>query len=340
MALSARSVRIISASALSVVLIGGAYAISGPISFFGSKIANAQSTDELLKAYAAKDSDSDGLPDWQEALYGTDPNNPHSVSPTLTDAEAVAKGLVTPHTSSVALVPQATTTGATSADIPGVNPAPGSLTDQFGQEFMQDYMAASNGQQLTADQQQALITKLMASYSQKASVLLVSQYTMLSIHVSPTTSVTDYAASLEAIFRAHDVPADSSQPIPLMQAFLVNNDKSAAAKLGVLSNAYAGIASDLLKTPVPPALAAQHLALLQSFDTQAHATKAATNYDKDPLAVLGSLSLLQPTAQAIVANLKAISESIIAANGEPAPGAPGALIVSTARSAEAANATK
>src|SRR3989344_3578766 len=55
---------------------------------------SAESTAELLKAYAAKDTDGDGLPDWQEALYGTDPTNPRSVQASMTDAEAVAKGLV------------------------------------------------------------------------------------------------------------------------------------------------------------------------------------------------------------------------------------------------------
>ncbi|HEV7121448.1 MAG TPA: thrombospondin type 3 repeat-containing protein [Candidatus Paceibacterota bacterium] len=337
MALSARTTRIIASSALSVVLIAGAYVISGPVPFLSSKFANAQSTDELLKAYAAKDSDSDGLPDWQEVLYGTDPSNPHSVSPTLTDSEAVAQGLVTPHTSSIQAVTNASTsTGATSADIPGPNPAPGSLTDQFGQEFFQDYINASNGgQQLTADQQQALITQLMTSYSQKASTILISRYTSISVRTSPSTSELVYAASIEQVFRSDDVPAgNSAEPIPLVQAFLENNDTSAQKKLVILGNSYANITKDLLQVPVPPELAAQHLALIQSFDTLAHATAAVNNYANDPLAVLGSLSLYVPTSRTIMATFQSMAQEIIANNGEPAAGTPGALIVQVARSAQ------
>ena len=336
MALSARTTRIIAASALSVVLIGGAYALSGPVPFLSSKFANAQSTDELLKAYAAKDSDNDGLPDWQEVLYGTDPNNPHSVSATLTDSEAVAKGLVTPHTSDIAAAQQATTTvGATSADIPGKDPAPGSLTDQFGQEFFQAYIAASNGgQQLTADQQQALITQLMASYSQKASALLQSPYTSISVHVSQTATVSSYAGTIENIFRAHDVPAGTGTPIALMQAFLQNNDTGSQKKLALYAAAYAAMTTDLLQVAVPPALADQHLALVQAIDTLARSTKTAANYQQDPLAVLGSLSLYQPTAQNLTKAIQSIAQVIIATDGEPAPGTPGAMLVSIARSVQ------
>lgn len=334
MAFSPRTVRIVAASALSVVFIAGAYAFSGPLTFLNGKIAGAQSTDDLLKAYAAKDSDGDALPDWQEALYGTDPNNPHSVNASLTDSEAVNKGMVTPKTSAAVPGDQATDTPDTAADVPGTDPAAGSLTDEFGKQFFQEYVAASKGGTLTDDQKDALISKLLADYSLKASKLLVSPYNSLSIRVSNTATVTEYADAVENIFRAHDVPADSSRPAELMQKFLQDNDTSAQKRLVVSSAAYSAIAADLLLVPVPQSLAAQHLALVQSFDTLARSTKAVTNYENDPLAVLGSLSLYEPTAKSMVRSLQEIAQAIIAYEGEPAPGTPGAIIVSLARSAE------
>jgi hypothetical protein len=336
MALSTRTIRIIAASTLSLVLIVGAYAFSGPLPFLKTSLVNAQSTDTLLKAYANKDSDGDGLPDWQEVLYGTDPNNAHSVDPNLTDSQAVSKGLVKPKFTSAPVPesPQGTTTPVSAADIPGPNPAPGSLTDQFGQEFLQSYVKASNGKQLTSAQTQELINTLLASYSTKASKILLSPYTSLSIHVSPSTSISTYAASVENILRSNDVPANASQPLPLMQSFLQDNDKSAQKKLITLGAAYGEIAHDLLAAPVPPALADQHLALIQAFDTLSRATKAVTNYDNDPLAVLGSLSLYQPESQNIVAAFQSIAKAIIANGGEPATSTPGAMIVNIARSTQ------
>lgn len=332
MAFSPRTIRIIGASTLSVVLIAGAYVFSGPVPFLKNKFADAESTDALLKAYAAKDTDGDGLPDWEEALYGTDPNNAHSFSAALTDSQAANKGLLTPKTSAPIPGAQATSTPVTGADVPGPTAAPGSITEQFSHDFLEKYTAAtSGGTQLTDAQQQALMNQLLASYTTRASDLLVSKYTAVSVRTSSSVTVTDYAGVVEQIIRSHDVPADSSQPFPLLQAFVEQNDESARGKLRVLGASYAGIAKDLLQVQVPPSLAAQHLALLRSFDTLSRSTNAVVHYEDDPLAVLGSLSLYPKASQDVVDAFSSIAQVLIA-NGEPASGTPGAMIVNVARS--------
>lgn len=333
MALSARSIRIIAASALSLVLIVGAYVTSGPIDFLRSRVADAQSTESLLKAYAAKDSDGDALPDWQEALYGTDPNNAHSFDKTLTDNEAVNKGLVTPKTSAVVPVDPALDTPDTAADVPGKDPAPGSITDEFGRQFFQEYVAASNGGQLSEEDKDALIAKLLAQYSQKASTVLISTYTPVSVRTSSDVTITEYAESIEQVVRQNDVPPDASDPVTLMQGFLEDSDPAAYKKLVGLSKAYSGITKDLLSVTVPPQLASEHLALIQSFDTLARSTKAVTKYEDDPLAVLGSLSLLQPTVHTLMLSLLTTGRGVIAESGEPSDGMPGALILKVVRAA-------
>ncbi|KND51516.1 MAG: hypothetical protein AB202_03025 [Parcubacteria bacterium C7867-007] len=334
MALSARSIRIIAASALSLVLVVGAYAASGPLNFLKGRIVGAQSTESLLKAYAAKDSDGDALPDWQEALYGTNPNDPHSFDAVLTDSEAVNKGLVTPKTSAVIPADPSTNTPDTAADVPGKDPAPGSLTDEFGRQFFQQYVAAGNGGQLTEEQKEALIAKLLADFSLRASKLLVSPYTAVSIRVSPSADVVTYLDSVEKVIRENDVPAGAGEPAPLMQAFLEESDLEAGKKIVALGGAYGSISENLLAIQPPPAYGAQHLALVQSFDTLSRSMKAVSKYETDPLAVLGSLSLLQPTSQVIVNTFKQMAVTTISQIGEPVSGTPGALIVNIARSTE------
>ena len=58
------------AVAFAVIVITGAWFLSKP---GGASLANAESTEALLKSYAIQDTDGDGLPDWEESLYGTDP---------------------------------------------------------------------------------------------------------------------------------------------------------------------------------------------------------------------------------------------------------------------------
>src|SRR3990167_5251431 len=86
--------RVITAILFSAVLIVGAFVLARGI----ESPSSAQASEEtaLLHAIATKDSDSDGLPDWEEALYGTDPHNQDSFHLGMSDGEAVAKGLIVP----------------------------------------------------------------------------------------------------------------------------------------------------------------------------------------------------------------------------------------------------
>lgn len=330
MASSTRIVSIVIALLVATGMIGSAYIFSGPTPFFGPKKANAASTEELLKAYSAKDSDNDGLPDWQEALYGSDPNNPHSINANLTDGEAVAQGLVQPKFKSA-------TPGAASVDtpstIPGTDPAPDSLTEQLAHEFFQSYMDASGGQPMTADDQQTLINQLLQDFTTKARALVISPYTNVSVHTSTSVTMDEYAANVEQIFSNNDVDTASADPVSLMNAFLVNNDATIIPKLKTLSDKYDAIAKQLAALQVPPALAADHLALMAAFDTRARATKVVTNFAQDPVAVLGALSIYQPTSDSVFAAFQDMASSIVASDG-PATDESSNFIVNTARFAQ------
>jgi hypothetical protein len=332
MTISARTTRIIAASGLALSFIGVSYVISGP-TIFTNNTANAESTQALLAAYAAKDTDGDGLPDWQEALYGTDPNKAISNSYGIPDGQAAQKGLLTPTALKDQLPTDQATTTLTADDLPGPLAAPGTITDEFSKDFFQSYMEKSGGQPLSADDDQALLTQLLGEFQTKAAAAMSSSYTAVSIHPDSQISESSYAGAVESILQAHDVPADANQPLPLMEALIENNDESARPKLKVLADSYKAIASDLLKTHVPPQLAAEHLQLLQAFDSLAKTTAVVVNYEKDPVATLGAIGVYQPASAQAVAAFKAMATALIA-NGEPAAGTPGAMIVSIARSAE------
>jgi hypothetical protein len=280
MAVSVRTTRILGAVALSTVFIGGALVISNPnfsLAFLNPSIASAETTADLLKTYAQKDSDGDGLPDWQEALYGTDPHNAHSVSPTLTDGQAVAQGLVKPKLSTATA---SSSPADIQASIPGQLPGTGSLTEQFSQEFFTDVVNASagDGSGISAADQQTLVTQLLGNFSQKAESMLVSNYNMSDIHTDSSVSVGDYTASVEQIIEKHDVANGAGNPVDLMQAYVQNNDASAQKKLITLATSYSAIAADLATTSVPPSLAQDDLNMLQAFDSLGKATNVVANY--------------------------------------------------------------
>src|SRR5512133_1855569 len=121
--------RILAATVFSVVLVVGAYILARGIG--SPPLAEASAESALLKAIAVRDSDSDGLPDWEEALYGADPQNPDSFRLGMTDSQAVARGLVVPK----AIADIATATSSPSGEVVDTSlppaPAEGTLTAAF-----------------------------------------------------------------------------------------------------------------------------------------------------------------------------------------------------------------
>ncbi len=320
-----RTLHLALASSVAVAFIVCAYLFSGPFSFRPSTV-DAATAETLLKAYATKDSDSDGLPDWQETLYGTDPANPQSVQVGLNDGEAVAQGLVKPKFQSEAPTP------TQASSIPGELPSDDSVTAQFSQEFFKSYIEAG-GQTMTAAQQQALLTKLMASFTTRAEKVVVSPYTAVSLHPDQSVTVSSYARAVEEIIIANDSPKGSEKPLDLMDAYINGGDTAAGKKLLSLAKQYERVSSALLALHVPPQLSASHLLLLQSFDSLARSTRLIANYQKDPVAVLGAVSMYQPASTGVVTAFTDIA-TVILAGGEPVSGAPGFIIVSFARSAQ------
>ena len=123
----------------SVALVGGAYFLAR--GFESPRAAEASTETELLKAIATKDSDKDGLPDWEESLYGTDPRLTDTFKLGMTDGEAVAKGLIVPKAiADIAVTPSS----PASLDADGLPPPPaeGTLTAAFAKSFFTLFIAA------------------------------------------------------------------------------------------------------------------------------------------------------------------------------------------------------
>jgi hypothetical protein len=327
MALPARTVRILGASGFAVFLVALSFVFTSPSFLPKTKSVNAEDTEKLLRAYTQKDTDSDGLPDWQEALYGTDPNKKISTKFGVSDGEAASKGLLTPQTLA-SLIPKESEVTAESAlaTIPGTDPAPGSVTEQFSKEFLKSYVAQSNGTPMGPEAQQKIIDKLLLDFGARTAAVLDSTYTLISLHTSVGVSLLDYAGSVEKILTTHDIPADAGKPIPLMEALIQKNDASAKEKLLTISDTYRAISNDLVALSIPPSLSAAHLALVQSFDSLARSTKIIANFEKDPLAVLGAVSVFKSSSVKLGSSVVEIGTKILS-QGEPSEAAPGSLLV-------------
>jgi hypothetical protein len=308
------------------VLIGGSYLLAHGVASPPAAEASAESA--LLQAIASKDSDNDGLPDWEEALYGTNPDNPDTFNLGMTDGEAVAKGLIVPK--AIANVPLATSTA--SSAVPGA-PAPaasGTLTDEFAKSFFTLYLVAkqqNGGTALSQDQVSALAEKAYTSLA--ANVTPAPDFKKasdLSTVPDSPDAYRAFAAGAEAVFAAHSVHLPKSELIYLQDA-VQNNDMTALANIQKIAGAYRDIATGLAALPVPAGLASADLALINAMARISQAASDFAAVRTDPVATMFALETY-PQAVIDFANAFQTVGSAYASAGVSIPaGTPGAQFV-------------
>lgn len=274
---STRTIGIVVSSAIAIALVIGAVLLSGPLPFLQKKV-NAETTHELLVQYASKDTDSDGLPDWEESLYGTDPNNPHSVDASTLDGAAVAQGLVKPRFANA-------TTTADLKDAPGIDAGPQTLTDQFAREFFAQYLANHGGPAPTPEEVAKFVEDGVATLSD--SQTRPNAYNLGQVKVSGTgpDAVRSYIASVQKIYFAH-VPQGAPTDMTYLSALVHQDDTTVIPKLKARGTAYTAIARELIALPVPKELVNAHLAFTNATASGGLSVGAFAVYTTDPLRTL------------------------------------------------------
>lgn len=290
-----RKTGIIGALALAGVLIGGAYLVSDSAAFFKPNITNAESTQAILQAYAQKDSDGDGLPDWEESLYGTDSHNAHSVNASLTDGQAVAQGLIKPKFSGS--VP-ATASSTAFATIPGITAASGSLTDQFAQSLFGQVISQSNGTEPSeadiANYAQKAIQDLVQNHAHQDTYLLMNE----KVSGSGPDALTTYAIAVERAIEANKVSMDKGE-VDYFSAAVNSNDQQALVSLKQIGNFYVAEGRGIMAISVPQEAQHAHLELANSLTRVGSDITDMSTFNTDPLRSYLGLAAYQNDSQSM-----------------------------------------
>jgi hypothetical protein len=306
MAVFSRKNGTLAALSLSALLIVGAYIFSTPgLAFFSVNNVNAQSTQDLLKAYAQKDSDGDGLPDWEEALYGTDPNNAHSISPIYTDGQAVAMGLIKPRFSV-----QGSSVSASSTDVsnlPGTTPAAGSMTDQFAQNIFSQYISQSDGTDPTPDQISALAQSAIQNVVQQRSTQDAYVLSQEKIQGTGPDALKTYASAAQDAV-SNKTPSTLKNEIDFFSdAMATTSNQTDIDHLKMIGNSLTQTAARLISVPVPTEAQSAQLALSNSFAHLGQDVTDMSYLNTDPLRAYLGLSSYQQDSMPMLQALSQMS---------------------------------
>lgn len=330
MALSSRTVRISGALLISAVLIAAGYFLAPR----PTTIADAASTDALLKAYAAQDTDKDGVPDWQEALYETDPNNAHSVDPKLTDSEAIAKGLVKPR---FAADTSATTTSKSSSTAA----APTTLTDRFARSFFEQYFTGRGTATPSADQIAKFVRTSVDNL--EAANAANDRYSLrdLTTTTGGAAGLKTYATGMQTAILANISGAPRDELSYAQDLIAGKNTASAVSWMGKISRAYQASAAAIVKIPVPQEASYADLKIANASYRLGQAISDMSAMQTDPLRTMLGMAEYNDAADALAAALTEMGmvydrEQVTIQRGEPGAYFFGMLILGTAEQ----NATK
>lgn len=330
-----RNWRVPTATLFSIALIVGAYMLARGIG--DPPVAQAFTETALLQAIATKDSNGDGLPDWEKPLYGIPVNSTTTdyFHLGMTDGEAVAKGLIVPK--AIANIPIATSTPVAGTGIDYAKygltaPTEGTLTDTFARDFFTLYLSAkqaNGGVDLTTSQENALAGQALVQLSQQVSLTAdFKNATDLTVSGTGTAALKNFAVAAGAVVKENAISTTMSG-IGYFQSAVENDSTSALAHLVALSDAYRKLAIGIAALQVPQELASVDLVIINSIMRLSAIYADFARVNTDPLTAI--LALQQyPSTELTVENAFTTLSSIYAiANIVLPAGTPGASFVNS-----------
>ncbi len=241
-----------------------------------------------------KDTDEDGIPDWEEGLYGTDPTKKETTQG-VPDSTAIANLKASGENSST-----------------GKNLGPENLTktDQFSRDLFATVAATTqNGSldQTTADQ----ITSSLADKVQNSKPRKV--YLLADIEITNDNSaqaVKKYNDALDNILIKYPVKGSA---LEILQRFVVdenNVDTTVLPELDPIIGQTNKIISALVKTNVPQYLAQQHLDFLNAMERVNENLSDIRLYDSDSIVALGGISQYDQNATDLASANNVLADAI------------------------------
>ncbi|MBU6370732.1 MAG: hypothetical protein KGH93_00905 [Patescibacteria group bacterium] len=262
------------------------------------------------------DTDTDGLPDWEEALYGTDPHNPDTAGDGMTDGEKIqeSRDPTLPNTAAIGMAPTnlfSTTTVAESNAIAAANDNL-NATEKLAHDLFSNIIAAQPvGGSLDQNTVNMLADQAIGNLPQKN---FIGTTTMTGLHFIPIDQANIHAqitAYRSAFYLATDgIKALLGQDAAAFNANSASGDMSGAqtAVLKIIAS-YQAIAQTLIRMPlpaIPESLGAEtHLAIVNDLQGLAALDRdiLASNKNNDSASIYADLQNYIGLTSNLVASL-------------------------------------
>lgn len=265
----------------------------------GSAAVLSSSTESLA---TQKDSDSDGLPDWEEGLYGTNPNKADTDSDGTNDGKEVDLGrnpLIKGPKDFLVTKEKTATSTTEKEDL--------TLTDTFARNFFTQYAnLQQSGVKVTADNASQIAGDYLKATELPA--IVAKQYSESDLYLtdSDQAKLRNYRDAITAVFAKY-WPNGNPNELNILQQSFNNNDPKALTKLTLVIKSYQNVLDNSLSLAVPKLAASLHLNVVNTLSAYIQTLKMIEIAYSDPLAGLVGLNSYQNNQTNVlvsVANLR------------------------------------
>ena len=268
-------------------------------SFMQSKQTNGITYDNnmTVKDLINKDTDGDGVPDWEEILYGLDPTKKET-TPGIPDSVALEK-------MKADQTPGAETANGNNQDTQNLT-----KTDQFSKELLSTVAALDMGgsmDQSTVDQ----ISSSLANEIQNSTPRKVFSLSDIKvINDNSLKAIKKYSDTLNAISKKYP---DRENVMDVLQKFIAdgnNVDSSALLELDPIIAETQGALGEILKMSVPQSLTSLHLDFINAGEKLIENMSDMKLFDTDPVVAFGAMSQYESNANSFQSALIALASAV------------------------------
>lgn len=257
--------------------------IIGTSIFFRAPDPETQGGDAIVATEAhtyqqTKDSDGDGVPDWEENLNGTDPHKKDTSTTTLAKSDAAST-------------------------------EPQTMTAQFAKQFFGEYIAKNSGDTpMTDSEKQSFLQKSLQKIYTSSPVEKVLTDKDISIGAqSDVETLRAYGNAVADILNRYPVKSDNEAII--LKRALDSDSEEELKKLDPIVLSYQKTIADLRAQPVPQPLIQEHLNLLNALSNVRSIIISMRGALLDPLPALSRFQGYGATIDSLRGSLIALNKS-------------------------------
>lgn len=296
-----QSKRIISSALLAIILVGGAWFLSRAQT---SKTGNVGETKKADLAALEKDTDGDGLKDWEERLWKSDVNNKDTDGDGTTDGDEVKEErnplVAGPDDSLKTLALSENIVAKQSAEDESLN-----FSESFSRFVFSSYVDSKLNKSLTPE-----TASLDALLSTKLPPVKVYEITDLGPRVSNETSSYKSYGNIFSEILIQNANSSSGSELTILATAFANDDKKELLKLDpVVRNMEASISS-LLKMQIPAEIAEKHLDFINVLSATKYDIEMMKSAYDDPMVAFLAVNSYKGDSERLTRSLENLKDMV------------------------------